>query len=59
MPQMREGQPKEEEVKSEEYVCGKCGESFMSDEDRDNVQCFYCDAILCEHCGFWTGGAIS
>ena len=39
-----------------EYVCGKCGEEFTSNEEADDATCPECEAQVCEHCGRWTGG---
>ena len=39
-----------------DYTCGKCGEEFASNCREGDVRCTECAALLCEHCGKWTGG---
>jgi DNA-directed RNA polymerase subunit RPC12/RpoP len=39
-----------------EYTCGRCGETFSTNCDEDDIQCTECDAHRCPCCGTWFGG---
>ena len=39
-----------------DYTCGKCGETFGTNCDEDDITCPECEAQRCPHCGKWFGG---
>jgi DNA-directed RNA polymerase subunit RPC12/RpoP len=39
-----------------EYTCGRCGETFSTNCDEDDIRCTECEAHRCPCCGTWFGG---
>ena len=43
-------------MKMHDYTCGRCGETFSTNCDEDDIQCTDCEARRCPCCGSWFGG---